>query len=264
MDDHYHLLLETPQANLSRAIRHLNGVYTQRFNRCHTRVGHLFQGRFTSILVEKETYLLELCRYLVLNPIRAGVVVHPGEWPWSSYRATVGETATPAWLTVDWLLGQFGKPWSRARAAYRQFVEDGIRRPAQPWAHLKSQIYLGSDAFLKIAQDRCKETDEIEIPRLQRRPGVPSLDALLVQVARSYGETVNELTARTRRPSEARQVGIYLARRVVGTDLKTIAQRFGVGYTTVSRRVGAVAKRIDIDKRLSGRVNAILDGKVKT
>ncbi len=91
MENHYHLVLEAPQANLSQAIRHLNGVYTQAFNRGHQRVGHLFQGRFKAIPVEKETYLLELCRYVVLNPVRAGLVPHPRAWRWSSYRATAGE-----------------------------------------------------------------------------------------------------------------------------------------------------------------------------
>src|SRR5207247_381934 len=90
MDNHYHLLLETPQGNLSAGMRQVNGVYTQRFNRRHGRVGHIFQGRFKAILVERESYLLELCRYLVLNPVRAGIVRQPERYRWSSYRATAG------------------------------------------------------------------------------------------------------------------------------------------------------------------------------
>jgi REP element-mobilizing transposase RayT len=95
MTNHYHLLVETPDANLSKGMRQLNGVFTQFVNRTHPRVGHLFQGRFKAILVERERYLLELCRYVVLNPVRAGVVAAPGDWPWSSYRATLGETPAP-------------------------------------------------------------------------------------------------------------------------------------------------------------------------
>lgn len=101
MTNHYHLLLETPDPNLSLAIRHLNGVYTQAFNRRHRRVGHLFQGRFKAIVVEKEAHLLELCRYVVLNPVRAGTVTHPRAYAWSSYRATAGQAPVPVWLTVD-------------------------------------------------------------------------------------------------------------------------------------------------------------------
>ncbi len=104
MTNHYHLLLETPTPNLSLAIRHLNGVYTQAFHRRHRRVGHLFQGRFKAIVVEKEAHLLELCRYVVLNPARAGLVAHPRRYGWSSYRATAGEAPVPSWLTVDWTL----------------------------------------------------------------------------------------------------------------------------------------------------------------
>ena len=90
MDNHYHLFIETPEGNLSQGMRQLNGVYTQRFNRCHNRVGHLYQGRYKAILVQKETYLLELSRYIVLNPVRARMVNAPQEWPWSNYRATIG------------------------------------------------------------------------------------------------------------------------------------------------------------------------------
>ena len=108
MANHCHLLIETPQPNLSRGMRQLNGVYTQVFNRRHHRVGHLLHGRFSAILVEKEPHVLELCRYVVLNPVRAKAVTWPGDWLWSSYCATVGELPAPAWLTMDWVLGQFG------------------------------------------------------------------------------------------------------------------------------------------------------------
>lgn len=102
----YCLMDETPQPNLSLGMRQLNGWYTQAYNRRHHRVGHLYQGRFTAILVEKETHLLELCRYVVLNPVRAKLVPHPRQWTWSSYRATVGETVAPRWLTTDWRIGR--------------------------------------------------------------------------------------------------------------------------------------------------------------
>lgn len=104
MGNHYHLLIETPEANLSKGMRQLNGVYTQCFNKAHARVGHVFQGRYKAILVEKETYLLELARYIVLNPVRAGMVSSPSEWPWSSYRATAGEIPPLDYLSTDWLL----------------------------------------------------------------------------------------------------------------------------------------------------------------
>jgi len=108
MGNHY-LLIETLKSNLSRGMKQLNSIYTQKFNRRHKRVGHLFQGRYKAFLVEKEYYLLELSRYIVLNSVRAGLVEHPGEWKWSSYRATIGKGPKAKFLTIDWLLNQFGR-----------------------------------------------------------------------------------------------------------------------------------------------------------
>ena len=264
MDNHYHLLIETPSSNLSQAIRHLNGVYTQGFNRRRRRVGHLFQGRFKAILIEKETYLLELCRYVVLNPVRAGMVKHPKAWPWSSYRATVGVEPTPSWLTVDWLLGQFGSQRSRAKAAYRQYVEEGITQQASPWSNLRSQIYLGGEAFLRKAQSRLKDMTDSEIPWVHKQPAAPRVQDLLTQAAKRYGERKEEILTPTRRPSEGRQVAIYLARRVAGLELKAIAKQFGLSYTGVSRRVSAVARRMEEDRIFRAKINNLLDVKVKT
>ncbi|MFQ5542097.1 MAG: transposase, partial [Candidatus Binatia bacterium] len=122
MDNHYHLLVETPKPNLSLGMRQLNGIYTQAFNRRHKRVGHLFQGRYKAILVEKEAHLLELCRYVVLNPLRVKARSNVGRWRWSSYRATAGLAPQPELLTIDWILSQFGKRRVRAQARYRSFV----------------------------------------------------------------------------------------------------------------------------------------------
>ena len=105
MDNHYHLLIETPEGNLSRGMRQLNGVYTQCFNRRHGRVGHVFQGRFKAIVVDRDSYLLELCRYVALNPIRAAMVAQIEHYAWSSYPATMGLAECPAWLETDWVLG---------------------------------------------------------------------------------------------------------------------------------------------------------------
>jgi len=107
MDNHYHAIIETPEGNLSQGMRQLNGVYTQYVNRTHDRVGHVFQGRFKAILVERDAYLLELARYVVLNPVRARMVKRPEQWVWSSYRAVIGQADRPPWLHIDWILGQF-------------------------------------------------------------------------------------------------------------------------------------------------------------
>jgi putative transposase len=126
MTNHYHLLVETIQGNLSLGMRHINGVYTQRYNRAHSRVGHLFQGRFKSVVVDRDAYLLELCRYVVLNPVRAGMVDRPEEYDRSGYRATVGASPRPAFLSVDWILSQFGGENGKARRRYAEFVRSGV------------------------------------------------------------------------------------------------------------------------------------------
>ena len=258
MDNHYHLLLETPQANLSRAIRHLNGVYTQAYNRRHHRVGHLFQGRFKSIIVEKESYLLELCRYIVLNPVRAGSVKHPKLWAWCSYPETAGEKPASPWLSVDWLLSNFSSQRKIGQKAYREFVAEGIREPRNPWSNLRSQIYLGNEVFLKRMQKRLKSRNDTEVPVIQKKPATPEMEKLLLYVAGHYGCTVDDLLRTTRRPSESRQVALYLLRRVAGLQLKVIAKRFGIGYTGVSRRVSDIARRLEEEPGLRKRVDAIL------
>ena len=126
LDNHYHLLIETPDPNLSLGMRQLNGVYTQAFNRAHQRVGHVFQGRYKAILVEKDSHLLELCRYVVLNPVRAGMASKPAEWKWSSYKSTAFSGNAPDFLTIDWILGQFAPKKTAARQQYRKFVADGV------------------------------------------------------------------------------------------------------------------------------------------
>ena len=125
MDNHYHLVVETVEGNLSKGMRQLNGVYTQAHNRRHKRVGHVFQGRFKGILVDAESYLLELSRYVVLNPLRAGMVKQLRHWKWSSYRAMTGQGKSPEWLETDFVLGHFGKQRKRAVTRYIDFVRAG-------------------------------------------------------------------------------------------------------------------------------------------
>jgi putative transposase len=193
-------------------------VCTQHVNRTHGRVGHLFQGRFKGILVERESYLLELARYMVLNPVRAGIVATPGDWPWSSYRATVGEAPAPAFLATDWLLRPFADSTEEAVAAYRRFVAEGIGAPS-PWLELKSQIYLGSEPFVACVQALIDPKRPLrDIPKRQRRALAKSLD----DYASRYPD-------RDRALAEAYRSGAY--------SMQTIAEHFGVSRMTVSRAV---------------------------
>lgn len=216
MDNHYHLMIETPDGNLSRGMRQLNGVYTQTFNRRHNMVGHVFQGRYGAILVEKDSHLLELARYIVLNPVRAGMFGTAREWPWSSYRDTAGHRTPPDWLTVDWILSEFGKRRSSAMETYRQFVGEG-KNQASPWEQLRNQVVLGSDSFISEMQARIEgDKDLSEIPKSQRRALPKSLDDYALK-------------------AQNRNTAIVQAYASGGYSMKEIGDYFGVHYSRVSR-----------------------------
>jgi REP element-mobilizing transposase RayT len=175
MGNHYHLLVETVDGNLSGGMRQLNSVYAQHFNRRHRLVGHLFQGRYHAILVQKEAYLLELGRYLVLNPVRANMVMAPGEWPWSSYSQMLRSTEAPAWLDTDWVLSQFSLTRSKAVAAYKTFVFEGIGL-GSPLLKVSHQLILGDAAFVEQYRVLASEVPLQNISRAQRKSAALTLD----------------------------------------------------------------------------------------
>ncbi len=219
MTNHFHLLIETPDANLSTAMRQFNSVYTQAFNRRNGRVGHVLQGRFKSIVVEREAYLLELCRYIVLNPVRAGMVKGPGSYRWSSYRATAGLDKKPDFLAVDWILEQFGTARPQARKEYRRFVVAGLEMES-PWKNLKGQCLLGDDAFLRKLVPLLKDKSAFkEIPRVQRFAGRPAL-AEIVPVTGSRAE---------------RDAAIFRACHEFGYTQTQVAVAIGLHSSTVSK-----------------------------
>ena len=217
MTNHYHLLVETPDANLSKGMRQLNGVFTQTINRRHRRVGHLFQGRYKSILVDKDSYLLELSRYIVLNPVRAHMVEHPIEWVWSSYLSTIGQAPAPEWLAIDALLLQFSKQRKTAIKKYQQFVMQGNN--LRPWDELKHQIFLGDEQFVEKHQPLLaqQQGNLSEIPSKQLRSTAKPLSFFLAK----YPDNKKEAMA--------------AAYSSGGYTLDEVAKAFGVHYSTVSR-----------------------------
>lgn len=224
MTNHYHLVIETPEANLSKGMRQLNGVYTQRHNHRHNRVGHVFQGRYNAILVQKQSYLMELARYVVLNPVRANLVMNAFQWFWSSYRSTAGKTSSPEWLKSDWLLGQFNNNRTKAQQRYIQFVADG-QAESSIWLDLRQQIYLGDEQFAAAMQDQLDTgVDLSEVPRPQHRPA-----ALPISYYANHAGSVQEAM------QQAYDTGQY--------TLRQIADYFGVHYSTVSRAVGRRKRR---------------------
>lgn len=241
MGNHYHLLLDTPEPNLSRGMRRLNGSYTQRFNWRHHRVGHLLQGRFKSLLVERESYLLELCRYVVLNPVRAGMVSVPQEWTWSSYGATAGLRAAPVWLDVAGVLSLFDADHNRARQAYQQFVADGIGRPS-PWAQITGQIFLGSPAFRERLAALLPDQRPANVPLAQIDPMRLDPSEIMNRVAAVYGIAPTAIVARTHR--EAYQTAVWLLRRAANEPLNMVAVRFGVSPSRISKIQDAIESTV--------------------
>jgi len=241
MSTHYHLLVETPEANLSRGMRHLNGVYTQAFNRGHMRTGHVLEGRFKAILVEKESHLLELARYVVLNPVRVQDARSARDWRWSSYRATAGMVDAPDLLTTGWILAQFHRSRRRAIELYREFVKQG--RGVDAWAELRGGILLGSDEFVAKLKPLLSDYQALkEVPRRERLAARPSLDGLFSKV----------------RDKEARDRQIHAAVRVHEYTLRAVADHLGLHYATISmiaKRVAEAASALgsDLDSTRSVR-----------
>jgi putative transposase len=210
MDNHYHLLVETPRANLSLGMRQLNGLYARRFNLRHGRCGHVFQARFRSILVQRDSHLLRASRYIVLNPVRAGICAHPGDWASSSYRALAGSEPPRPFLCTEVLLGQFGARRASAQAAYRAFVEEGLADA------LEAEVCgerLGEESFLR--ERFGYDPPLAEIPRVQVEPVRAPLEAIFATGAQP----------------------VATAYREHGYTLRELAEHLGCHYSTVSRRL---------------------------
>ena len=238
-------------------MRQLNGIYTQRFNARHERVGHLFQGRFKALLVERQTHLLELSRYLVLNPVRAGIVAQAGDWPWSSYRATAGLTPAPGWLAVSWLLGTFDDSSSkRAQRRYAAFVAEGIESGYRPWSQVIGQLYLGREEFVTEVLGRSSgAATSHEHPRAQRAAGRAGAKELLAAVAEEFGTTTEAIRAVRRGP--ARKALALLGRCDLGLHLRELAPMLGVTDWSISNLTAAGERLAATDSSFAARLEAI-------
>jgi putative transposase len=223
MTNHYHIVIETLEPTLAKGMRHLNGVFTQYINRTHQRVGHVFQGRYKAILVEQDSYLLQLARYVVLNPVRAGIASKVDDWKWSSYQAMLEPELAPEWLATEWLLSQFSNSQKNSTAAYRDFV--GAGADAAPiWAELKGQIFLGSEDFL-LEMRALADIDALipEIPVAQQRASAQPLSFYVATIPNRDLAIV-----------AAHAAGCYTQRQ--------LALAFGVHYSTVSRILRAAQR----------------------
>ncbi len=210
MDNHYHALIETPRANLPIAMRHLNGCYTRAFNARWRRTGHLFEGRYKAVLVEKDAHLLETIRYIVLNPTWTDPPLRhrPEDWPWSSYRATLGLTEAAPWLSVDWVLRQFGPSYRDARLKLRAFVNG----PLEP-SSASDTVFFAGERFIRAQAGGLQAVPEI--PRPHWQPLRPTLEEIF----------------------STKPEPIAAAYREYGYRLREIAEYCGCHYATISRRL---------------------------
>ncbi len=221
MENHYHLLIETPKGNLSRGMKPLNSLYAQKFNFRYKRTGHLFQGRYKAFLIEKECYLLELSRYIVLNPVRAGLVENPDEYKWSSFRATIGKELKPKFLSIDWLLSQFGTDKVQSIIEYQKYVQDGMGEKF-PHDKVVGQLVLGGENFLKEINlhESKRELDKLkEVRREERHAATPSLERIFQQEMRK---------------GKRREEIVYLCYQTYDFTMKEIADFLGLHYTSIS------------------------------
>lgn len=232
MSNHFHLLAETPEGNLGQGMRQLNSAYSQFYNRRHGLVGHVLQGRYKAVLVQKDSYLNELSRYIVLNPVRAGIATSPGDWEWSSYRYVMGWAPAPLWLDFEYLLASFGRDLTTARQAYDEFVLAGVGAES-PLKKVCFQCLLGDAAF--IAQHRRPENELVsrEIAREQRRALVMSLDEYSTAFPR-------------------REMAMAAAYHSTAYSMAAIAAHFRVSVKTVSRAVAAIERTKNATRASNG------------
>ena len=244
MENHYHLLLETPLGNLSQILHHINGAYTTYFNTKRKRSGHLFQGRYKAILVEKDSYCQELSRYIHLNPVRARLVDKPSEYRWSSYPYYIGKERKPAWLTTESVLGYFGQKESWAERNYRKFVEDtsGLETK-NPLKDVFASTFLGSPDFITWAKGELidsKNADTRNIPALRELFEKPSLE----QIER----TIESIIARE--DPLWKKFCIYVSHQYGDFALKEIGAYYGMRGSAVSQSSRRFKQRISEDAKL--------------
>jgi len=223
----YLIVLETPEPNLSRGMRQLNGVYTQYFNRRHERTGPLLHGRYKSILVEKEAHLADLTRYVLWSPVRAGLVREPREWKWSSFSAVCGLARAPEWLETESLLEIFGRSRKRSREKLHAFLLSGRTSGYDPVRHIRGQIFLGSEEFRK----RAVQSASGKAGRQRATPAVtgvprPGMRTILEATAAVFD--VPEKDLRRKRRGEARKAAAYVARRDGALKLPDIGRALGI------------------------------------
>src|SRR4030067_3821088 len=250
MNNHYHLLLETPIGNLSQIMRHINGAYTTYYNTKRKRFGHLLQGRYKAILIEADEYAEELSRYIHLNPIRAGIRVKLEEYQWSSYQYYIGKKQTPKWLTVDYILSYFGRETSTAQKKYSEYVKSLItdNEYDNPLKDTKASAILGGNEFVNEIRDKYLSGKKID----RNQPSLRELKRtnikeIISEVEKTLGK--NEVISK--------KAAIYLCHRYSGRTLREIGGYFSIGESAVSQTSKRFNILLDKNKKLNKKIEDI-------
>ena len=260
MDNHFHLFLRTPHGDLSGGMHDLNSGYVTVFNGRHERSGPLFQGRFNQVLVESGYHYWELSRYVHLNPVRAGIVLDPVDYPWSSCRDYFGSRAAPRWLAWEEVLCLHGRTVRAAREEYRRFLAAGIdSSPPSPLAGVVASTLLGSKGFvdqMKLwLQDRLPDRDVPAARELRKHVTMAQIEEAVCQV---LAVSAKSLRARGKHGNDARAAALYLCRHLTPVPVRGIGEHFGgIGAAAVCSAVAKVAERRTRDQRLDRHLRRI-------
>jgi len=261
MTNHYHVLVETPHPNLSKAIQWINVSYATYFNRKHQRMGHLFQGRFKSILVEADHYLQQLSRYIHLNPVRAKMVESPGEFRWSSYPAFIGKVTAPAWFEREWLLSQFGNTKTEAVANYKDFIEKSdVETQENPAKDLIGGFILGTPDFVNWVKEKnlVSRPDEKEIPQLRQLKPAIKIEAIVEAVCHEFNCSRELIMKRGRKNNLARDLAIYLSRIMSRKTGVKLGEYFGnISGAGITVRYNHISAEIERNNQISDYLKRI-------
>ena len=252
MDNHYHLLLETPSGNLPQIMRHINGAYTTYFNVKRERVGHLFQGRYKAILVDRDEYAKALSRYIHLNPVRAKIVNTPGEYEWSSYQFYIGKKKPPQWLYRHSILRYFGDQLSIAQKGYRLFVTAATNEwNESPLNGVVSSTLLGSPDFIAFIKDNylVSKNPDKSLPALNELLDKISMKDIFDAVDAVFG--IEDVMGR--------KVKMYLCRKHTAQKLKNIGKFFGIGESGVCQASKRIKDKMKNDKKFEKIIEKIVE-----
>lgn len=258
MSNHYHLLLRTRRANLKKAMHWFGTTYTQRFNWRHFRSGHLFQGRYKSIIVENDAYLLQLSCYIHRNPLRAGIVKRLADYPWSSYRVYAYDRKSPKWLSTDLILSQFGGEQDRHKS-YRAKVQKYAQEEKQLFEDLRHGFILGSKQFVeKIRKKHLPCTLDTAVPQQKQLATTVDLESFLVKAQRELNCEIKDFVQAARlsgADKDKRDILLYIIWRAGHLRNEQIGHLFGISYSAVSHAVSSIKARLKKDQKLETKLN---------